>query len=90
VIDLCLQNIRDYRYDVDGYGQRGVLRMTGPVAFTLGVERVRGAAPCTERTYTEYGLVYSIFEDRAAFASGGDTGSARHMGRTITATTPFR
>lgn len=81
VIDLCLENIGNYRYDVDGYGQRGVLRMTGPVAFTLGVERARGSAPCTEKAYAAYGLVYSIFENAAAFASGGDTGSARHMGK---------
>ncbi len=64
VIDVVLQNIASYRPLRDGVGRMGVLRLTGPIAYTLTIHRILDAHPHSFRDHkTDLKLVYSVFGD---------------------------
>ncbi len=59
VIEKVKQNIDSY--DPKHVGKMGVLRVTGPIAYTLAIYNVRVA--CRLATNEEMGFQYSIFKD---------------------------
>ena len=62
IIDKCLLNLCFYNPGVFGIGKTGVVRTTGPVAYTQ--EMIRSAIRGWRRINSEEeGLVYSIFGD---------------------------
>ncbi len=62
VITQVLKNIDNYQPDLDGVGKMGVLRVTGPIAFTLAIEPCRKKYPVQlRRCREEFGFEYSIF-----------------------------
>jgi mannosyltransferase OCH1-like enzyme len=63
VIDAVLSNLERYDPYLHGVGKMGVLRVTGPIAFTLAI------APIIHlhghriiKSYSDAGFVYSLFE----------------------------
>ena len=67
VIERVLRNIAALGALPPQWGKRGTLLVTGPVAYTLAIEPLRGRHPCraidVER---EGGLRYSIYDDENA------------------------
>ena len=62
-IAQVIANIRGYRVDLHGVGQLGVLRTTGPIAYTYGIRPYLNS--CAHRlagSHMELGLVYSVFQ----------------------------
>lgn len=64
VIENIIRNIHVYNRGLHGTGQYGVLRVTGPIAYTLAI------APLLDRyphrfadSHDDLGLIYSIYED---------------------------
>lgn len=63
VIEAVLRNIDTYIPSLHGVGQHGVLRVTGPVAYTLAINRLLSAYPCRiVNTEEDIGLKYSIYK----------------------------
>jgi hypothetical protein len=63
VIGRVLFNIKRYRYDKVGYGRLGVLRLTGPIAYTKSIYPILSKYPHRKvQNETELGFRYSIFE----------------------------
>lgn len=65
VIQFVMRNIDHYIPSVHGRGKHGVLRVTGPIAYTLAVHPL---LPMKKhrlvRCHEDIGLVYSIFKGR--------------------------
>ena len=60
VIDRVLENIARYRPWGAGVGRTGVLRLTGPIAYTLAIEPIRGRHKHVElHSHDEIGLRYN-------------------------------
>jgi mannosyltransferase OCH1-like enzyme len=60
-------NIDNYRFWWHGVGRRSVIRLTGPIAYTLAIERVKDQAPYRQvRGENELGLVYSVLSNETA------------------------
>lgn len=60
VIDAVLTNIDRYRPWLHGTGRRGVLQVTGPIAYTLAIQPLLGLHPHRfAGTNEEIGIVYS-------------------------------
>jgi mannosyltransferase OCH1-like enzyme len=66
VVESVLSNIDAYDPVLHGVGKYGVLRVTGPVAYTLAIERIRSSAVFriadSER---ELGLNYNVFSGQS-------------------------
>lgn len=62
VIDQVLANIRDYTPKRFGTGKEGVLRVSGPICYTLAIWPLRKHFPCTVCDGVALGFQYSIFE----------------------------
>lgn len=66
VIEFVLRNIRTYLKGVHDAGAYAVLRVTGPVAYTLAIEPLRGRYPHRlVDSRADLGFVYSIFDRNA-------------------------
>lgn len=62
VIGRVLRNIRGYNPGIHGVGQLGVLRTTGPIAYTLAIDPLRGKhRHRIVDSRRDLGLEYSIF-----------------------------
>ena len=62
VIAQVIANIREYKVELHGVGQLGVLRTTGPIAYTYGIRPYLNS--CAHRlagSHMELGLAYSVF-----------------------------
>lgn len=63
VIERVLYNIDHYVPSVHGVGKDGVLRLTGPIAYTQAIMRLIKYQPHRlVRSFTDLGLRYSIYE----------------------------
>jgi mannosyltransferase OCH1-like enzyme len=63
VIDNILRNVDLYFPSLHGVGQYGVIRVTGPIAYTLAIEPIRGNHSYRlANSDTELGLAYTIFK----------------------------
>lgn len=64
VIGDVTRNIRNYRPFRDGVGMKGVLRTTGPIAYTLAIDRSRGRYPHRMVEYeTDLGFAYTTHRE---------------------------
>ncbi|RAK51274.1 glycosyltransferase family 32 protein [Phenylobacterium deserti] len=62
VIQRVLRNIDRYNPALNGAGQHGVLRLSGPIPYALAIEPLRARHPHRQISdATEIGLQYSIF-----------------------------
>jgi mannosyltransferase OCH1-like enzyme len=61
VIEAVLSNIDKYNPLTDGIGKRGVLRVTGPTAYTDAIRRIESANACRVVDIEDLGFRYSIF-----------------------------
>lgn len=67
VIERVLHNIAAYVPTLHGTGRYGVLRLTGPIAYTLAITGTDTPAPYRlAGSNTDLGLVYSIYPDARA------------------------
>ena len=63
VIERVINNIQQYNIFNEGVGRRAVLRITGPVAYTLGIESVKSLHPFREIDIVQdFGFEYNIYE----------------------------
>lgn len=63
VIERVILNLQSYRYDKVGAGRLGVLRLTGPIAYTKAIHPLLSTQPHRiVKDQTELGIRYSIFE----------------------------
>jgi mannosyltransferase OCH1-like enzyme len=66
VIERVIDNIQQYNVLHHGVGRVGVLRVTGPIAYTLAIENVKSLHPFREVNITlDFGFEYSIYESPA-------------------------
>ena len=66
VIDTVLGNIDAYDPIIHGTGKYGVLRLTGPIAYTLAIQRVLGTAPHrVADSKKELGLSYNVYSGQS-------------------------
>lgn len=62
VIDAVLKNIECYQHGVHGVGKMGVVRVTGPIAYTLAIEPLLKHHPHRfVDSYADLGFEYNIF-----------------------------
>jgi mannosyltransferase OCH1-like enzyme len=61
VIRRVLANLKGYNPALHGVGQRGVLKVTGPIAYTLAIQPLREAWPHRFVDAAALGLEYSIY-----------------------------
>ena len=67
VIERVLRNIQTYNRGLHGTGAYAVLRVTGPVAYTLAIEPLLARHPHRiVDSKRDLGLVYSVFDSGAA------------------------
>jgi predicted O-linked N-acetylglucosamine transferase (SPINDLY family) len=72
VIGTVQKNIETYDPARDGAGKLAVLRITGPIAYTLAIHRIRNEYPWRYADVDDLGFKYSILEndkDRLAHES---------------------
>ncbi len=62
VIERIAERIERYVAVRDGVGRSGVVRTTGPVAYSMAIADIRDAHPHRQVEFADLGLVYSIFE----------------------------
>ena len=62
VIEAVLENIRSYTPTRFGVSKDGVLRVSGPICYTLAIWPLRNYFPWTAVDITDIGFRYSIFE----------------------------
>lgn len=63
VIQTVVDNINNYSAFRDGVGGPAVLRLTGPIAYTLAIERSTFRNSITEVDFFRYGYRVSIYDD---------------------------
>ena len=61
VIDKVLDNIENYNATRDGVGRRGVISLTGPVAYSQVLEKKENIAKVKIISNEKLGFVYSIY-----------------------------
>lgn len=70
VIDRVLANIEAYRPWTNGTGRRAVIRLTGPIAYTLAIAPIREChSHRLVRGEDAIGLAYSVLADETAHRS---------------------
>jgi hypothetical protein len=66
VILKIIANIQGYRLFVDGVGKFGVLRVTGPIPYTMAILPIEAMYPCRRVDIeNDFGVVYSIYESQS-------------------------
>jgi mannosyltransferase OCH1-like enzyme len=74
VLDSVLCGIQTYQVFDGGVGRDGVLRLTGPIAYTLAIHPLRALHPHRYvKSDLDLQFVYSIFEDHKSHRSVFDT-----------------
>jgi mannosyltransferase OCH1-like enzyme len=69
VIDYVLRNLTIYVNGIHGTGAYGVLRVTGPVTYTLAIDGIMNEHPHrVVDAITDLGFVYSVFGEGASEA----------------------
>ncbi len=64
VIENVLRNIDIYNPDLHGKSKPGVLRVTGPIAYTLAITPILDNHPHRLiRSYEDLGLIYSLYDN---------------------------
>jgi len=64
VIENVLRNIGIYCPDLHGKSKQGVLRVTGPIAYTLAIAPLLDQYPYRlVRSYEDLGLIYSLYDN---------------------------
>jgi inositol phosphorylceramide mannosyltransferase catalytic subunit len=72
VIQKVINNIQNYNVLNDGIGRLAVLRTTGPIAYTLGIERIKHSHPFRETNIgTDFGFIYSVYDQSTSDGSHG-------------------
>lgn len=71
VIENVCQNIKTYNPIFHESGYYGVLKLTGPIAYTLAIESLREKHPHVVGLDVDFGLVYSIYNN--GLKNGGHT-----------------
>jgi inositol phosphorylceramide mannosyltransferase catalytic subunit len=66
VIENVCQNITAYNPIFHETGYFGVLKLTGPIAYSLSIESVREKHPHTLGLDSDFGLIYSIYDNNSA------------------------
>lgn len=67
VIAVVTNNIENYRFWRHGTGRRSVIRLTGPIAYTLAIESIKHQHPYREvRGADSLGLIYSVLNNEKA------------------------
>jgi inositol phosphorylceramide mannosyltransferase catalytic subunit len=61
VISAVKNNIISYSPKLFGLGKMGVLRTTGPIAYSQAIEKITNKAPHRKVKFTKFGLQYSIY-----------------------------
>jgi hypothetical protein len=62
VLERVFRNLRTYNPGLHGVGQQGVLRVTGPIPYTLAIHPLLGRYPHRiVDSWAELGLAYSIY-----------------------------
>ncbi len=63
VIDSVCSNIKKYNPLLHGTGKLGVLRLTGPIAYTEAITPLTSIYPCrVELSHEEAGLIYNVLD----------------------------
>lgn len=66
VIERVIHNIQHYDVTTTGVGFMGVLRTTGPISYTLGIEDIKSLHPYREvEIEQDMGIEYSIYDSFA-------------------------
>ena len=63
VIESVLDNIARYRFEVNGGGKLGVLRTTGPIAYTRAIHPHLSEHKCRFISAESAGIEYKVFDD---------------------------
>lgn len=64
VIESVIKNIQQYNILNSRVGRMGVLRVTGPIAYTLAIESVKSLHPFSEIEITKQtGIEYSLYQN---------------------------
>jgi mannosyltransferase OCH1-like enzyme len=64
VVNTVLHNLENYSVERDGVGQAGVIKVTGPIAYTQAIRPILHNHPHSLATSNhELGLVYNIFRN---------------------------
>jgi hypothetical protein len=77
VINKVLRNIHDYVSDRDGTGKKGVLCLTGPIAYTQAIHEIRAQHPHRFLIAEKSGFTYNA-------VAGYHLASPRHYSRLTT------
>jgi mannosyltransferase OCH1-like enzyme len=65
VIQTVIYNINKYCYLTTGFGRLGVLRLTGPIAYTKAIDSILEIYPHTRvKSEKDLGLIYSVLEKK--------------------------
>jgi hypothetical protein len=70
VIEGVLDNVMRYRFDVNGYGKLGVLRTTGPIAYTRAIHPHISKYNCRFISTENSGIEYKVFDDHHNYLGG--------------------
>jgi hypothetical protein len=67
VIDAVISNIKHYQFWRHGTGRRAVIRLTGPIAYTMAIEAIKNKHSYREvRGADSLGLIYSVLDNEKA------------------------
>ena len=79
VIERVIHNIEHYNIRAQGVGRDSVLRVTGPIAYTLAIDGIKDQHPHKVVNILEdFGVVYSIYEAPGRNRSHQDVFKTRH------------
>jgi mannosyltransferase OCH1-like enzyme len=70
VIESVLDNIARYRFDVNGCGKPGVLRTTGPIAYTRAIHPHISEHNCRFISAESSGIEYKVVDDHHSYLGG--------------------
>ncbi|MBA2650489.1 MAG: glycosyltransferase [Legionella sp.] len=66
IIERVIDNIQNYNIFKFGIGKKGVLKLTGPIPYTLVIMELKHAYPFRQvESIQEFGLIYSIYQSYA-------------------------
>lgn len=63
VIEGVIDNIQNYHISRNGIGRKGVIKTTGPVVYTVEIEKLRSSYPYRiVDIKNDFGIIYSIYK----------------------------
>jgi mannosyltransferase OCH1-like enzyme len=82
VIESVIKNIQQYNIVNDGVGRMAVLKCTGPITYTLAIEKLKSLHPYREVDIArDLGIIYSIYESSAQTERPRSHLSGKHYSR---------